>query len=114
MGRIVSDIDLLSRRIEPPAYPGFGANPRCERKLTAAYDQTITKLSETWKQKIPADRAAVSPFLGYYEGGHRLLLDKGTPQIRIGSQIIPLLAPPRWVIRGNLWSRSEPFRTSDP
>jgi CubicO group peptidase (beta-lactamase class C family) len=70
----------------------FGLNQGVNERLDGAYDQTIAKLGETWKQTVPVDPAAVTPFLGYYEGGYRLLLDNGTPQIRVGSRIMPLRA----------------------
>jgi CubicO group peptidase (beta-lactamase class C family) len=77
---------LLSQR--------FGLNQGVNARIDAAYDQTIAQLGETWKQTIPVNRAAVAPFLGYYEGGYRLLLENGTPQIRIGSRVLPLRALP--------------------
>jgi CubicO group peptidase (beta-lactamase class C family) len=77
---------LLSQR--------FGLNQGVNEKIDAAYDQALAKLGKSWKQTIPVNRAAVAPFLGYYEGGYRLLLDNGTPQIRIGSRVLPLRALP--------------------
>ena len=70
----------------------FGLNQGEIERIDAAYDQAIAKLSETWKQTIAANRAAVVPFLGYYEGGYRLLFENGTPEIRIGSRVMPLRA----------------------
>jgi CubicO group peptidase (beta-lactamase class C family) len=77
---------LLSQR--------FGLNQGVNERIDAAYDQATAKLGETWKQTLPVNRAAVAPYLGYYEGGYRLLLDKGTPQIRIVSRVLPLRALP--------------------
>jgi CubicO group peptidase (beta-lactamase class C family) len=77
---------LLSQR--------FGLNQGVNERIDAAYDQAVATLGDTWKQTIPVTRAAVAPFLGYYEGGYRLLLDNGTPQIRIGSRVMPLRALP--------------------
>jgi CubicO group peptidase (beta-lactamase class C family) len=77
---------LLSQR--------FGLNQGVNEKIDAAYDQALATLGDTWKQTIPVNRAAVAPFLGYYEGGYRLLLDNGAPQIRIGSRVLPLRALP--------------------
>ena len=70
----------------------FGLNQGENERIDAAYDQAIAKLSETWKQTIAANRAAVVPFLGYYEGGYRLLFENGTPEIRVGSRVMPLRA----------------------
>ena len=70
----------------------FGLNQGENERIDAAYDQAIAKLNETWKQTIAANRAAVVPFLGYYEGGYRLLFENGTPEIRIGSRVMPLRA----------------------
>ena len=75
---------LLSQR--------FGLNHGVNERIEAAYDQAIAKLRETSKRTIPVDRAEVIPFLGYYEGGYRLLFDNGTLQIRIGSRVMPLRA----------------------
>jgi hypothetical protein len=75
---------LLSQRL--------GLNRGVNERIDAAYDQASAKLRETWKRTIPVERAEVIPFLGYYEGGYRLLFDNGTPQIRIGSRVMPLRA----------------------
>jgi CubicO group peptidase (beta-lactamase class C family) len=62
---------LLSQRL--------GLNLGINEKIEDAYKQAIAKLNETWKQTIPANPEAVAPYVGYYQGGYRLLVDGEVP-----------------------------------
>jgi CubicO group peptidase (beta-lactamase class C family) len=75
---------LLSQR--------FGLNVGVPAKVDEAYRTALGDLRKLGRRARPVDPHAVAPFLGYYEGGYRLLLEGRDLRIRQGSRIMPLRA----------------------
>ncbi len=72
----------------------FGLNQGVAERVHAFYDETVAKLRELSAQTAPVNRAAVAPFLGYYEAGYRLSLDDGVLRLTNGPRTFTLRAMP--------------------
>jgi CubicO group peptidase (beta-lactamase class C family) len=59
-------------------------------KVRDAYRQAVDGLDQLGRGTKRVDPRAVEPFLGYYEGGYRLLVEDGTVVIRVASRVLPL------------------------
>lgn len=75
---------LLSQR--------FGLNVGVPTKVDDAYQAAISDLRGLGRLARPVDPHAVAPFLGYYEGGYRLVLDNRDLRILLGPRVMPVRA----------------------
>jgi hypothetical protein len=75
---------LLSQRL--------GLNRGVPAKIDRAFQAAVGTLRKLGRQSRPVDPRAVSPFLGYYEGGYQLVLAKRELQVLIGSRVLPVRA----------------------
>lgn len=77
---------LLSQR--------YGLNKGVPQKVQATYDASISTLRAAGRGARPVNRAAVAPWLGYYEVGYELLMNGLELQLVLGQRPFPLLALP--------------------
>jgi CubicO group peptidase (beta-lactamase class C family) len=75
---------LLSQRL--------GLNRGVPAKIDRAFQAAVGTLRKLGRQSRPVDPRAVSPFLGYYEGGYQLVLARRELQVLIGSRVLPMRA----------------------
>lgn len=75
---------LLSQR--------FGLNVGVPAKVDDAYRVALTDLRKLGRLARPVDPHAVAPFLGYYEGGYRLVFAGRDLRIILGPRIMPVRA----------------------
>jgi CubicO group peptidase (beta-lactamase class C family) len=77
---------LLSQRL--------GLNRGATLAVEDANRAAVTKLRRLGRMARPVRPRTVAPFLGYYEGGYRLVLHHGKLQILLGPRVTPLLTMP--------------------
>jgi CubicO group peptidase (beta-lactamase class C family) len=75
---------LLSQR--------FGLNVGVPAKVHHAYKAAMSELRKLGRRSRPVNPRAVAPFLGYYEGGYRLVLHNRDLRILLGPRVMPLRA----------------------
>jgi hypothetical protein len=68
----------------------FGLNVGVPAKIGEAYNAAIADLLKLEGMSRPVDPLEVDPFLGYYEGGYRLVREGRDARILMGSRVMPL------------------------
>ncbi len=75
---------LLSQR--------FGLNVGVPAKVDTAYRAALSDFLKLGRRARPVDPHAIAPFLGYYEGGYRLVFDGHELRVLLGPRNMPLRA----------------------
>jgi hypothetical protein len=70
----------------------FGLSEGVGPKIDAAYQTAIDALLDLGKRTVTTDRSAISPYLGSYQGGYRVVMRGDQAQVRIGPRVLPLAA----------------------
>jgi CubicO group peptidase (beta-lactamase class C family) len=93
----------------------FGLNEGVPAKVHQLYLDSVEQLRRVGRDSRPVDPSIVEPFLGYYEGGYRLVFRNHQLSARLGPRVLPLqaLRTGGYVISGGAYPQNPVNLTRD-
>jgi hypothetical protein len=84
-------------------------------KVHQLYLDSVEQLRRVGRDSRPVDPSIVEPFLGYYEGGYRLVFANHQLSARLGPRVLPLqaLRSGGYVISGGAYPQNPVNLTRD-